>query len=68
MDDELKKCDWNINDAKEALECAVGMRDWEGVKKYANQIQEWEAKRNKLLTPLPFATGPWKGSANTVKA
>jgi hypothetical protein len=44
-DAELARCNWNINDAREALECAVGMRDWNGVKKYASQLQEWEAKR-----------------------
>jgi hypothetical protein len=44
-DMEVARCDWNINDAREALECAVGLRDWDGVKKYADQLKEWEAKR-----------------------
>ena len=35
---------WNIKDATEALTNAVGMKDWEGVVKYARQIQALERK------------------------
>ena len=44
----LAQCDWNIKDAIEALECAVSMKSWIGVMKYATQLQAWEAKRYSL--------------------
>lgn len=37
--------DWNIRDATEALNNAVGLKDWRGVKKYADQITALEHKR-----------------------
>jgi hypothetical protein len=35
---------WNINDAKEALENALDMSNWDGVIKYANQLKELDSR------------------------
>jgi hypothetical protein len=49
---EIAKADWNIKDAHEAMECAIGMRDWEGVQKYAKQLREWDSKRYSIVSQL----------------
>jgi len=51
----LESCDWNIQDARAALQCAVGMESWDAVIKYAEQLKAWEAKRLSLSMPIPFA-------------
>lgn len=58
-DAKLKSLDWNIQDAKEALTCAVGMGDWDGCIKYANQLKALEYQRVTLTAPIPFSTGQW---------
>jgi len=43
--ERLASLDWNINDAREALKNAVDMGDWNGVKKYTNQLEKLELKK-----------------------
>ena len=47
----LHRLDWNINDAKEAMQNAIGMKDWDGVIKYANQIKALERLRFDAMKP-----------------
>ena len=49
----LESIDWNITDAKQALACAVALENWEGVIKYAHQLQALEEKRFRLISPVP---------------
>lgn len=61
-DDKLRSLDWNIQDAKDALACAVDMGNWDGVIKYANQLKSLESQRFTLTSPEPFTTGQWKNA------
>ena len=49
-EDQLGQIDWNINDAKQALECAVGMSAWDGVIKYATQLKDLTRQRFDLVS------------------
>jgi hypothetical protein len=40
--DRITSLRWSIADAKDALLCAAGMRAWDNVIKYANQIKNLE--------------------------
>ena len=58
-EDKLRSVDWNIQDAKDALACALDMGDWDGCIKYANQLKALEYERVTLTAPIPFSTGQW---------
>lgn len=64
--DKLRSLDWNIQDAKDALACALDLGDWDGCIKYANQLKSLESQRFTLTSPPPFTTGPWKNSPITL--
>jgi hypothetical protein len=67
--DRLRSLDWNIQDAKDALACAVDMGNWDGVIKYANQLKSLESQRFTLTSPAPFTTGQWnRAPINTSSA
>lgn len=53
-EDEIKRLAWNISDAKEALQCAVGMGDWRGVIKYAEQLKVLCADHFFATQPIPM--------------
>jgi hypothetical protein len=40
--EKIARLEWNIKDAKEALTCAMDMHDWDGVIKYAYQLNGLE--------------------------
>jgi hypothetical protein len=40
----LAVLEWNMRDAEQALSCAVSMRDWTGVTKYAGQIRKLQER------------------------
>lgn len=44
---------WNIKDAKEALEAALSMHRWDGVIRYARQLQTLETKLRRAETATP---------------
>lgn len=46
--------DWNIKDAKEALRAALSMENWNGVIKYAKQLQVLEEKRYRATRVGPY--------------
>lgn len=60
-EERVSQIDWNINDAKEALQCAVGMGAWDGVIKYANQLKDLERERFDLvsLRERSLYISPW---------
>ena len=70
--EKLTSLDWNIQDAKEALACALDMGDWDGCIKYANQLKTLEYQRVTLTAPVPtwvaaYAPERWVPSVNGVK-
>ena len=51
----LHSIEWNIVDATEALHCAIDLRDWDGVRKYAGQIQDLDRRKYNAVR-LPIKT------------
>lgn len=47
-DVEIHRTKWNRKDAEEALVCAIGMRDWDGVIKYSEQLKVLDAQLFRL--------------------
>lgn len=43
--DWIAALDWNIQDAREALQCAFAMNDYRGVRKYAAQLEALNDRR-----------------------
>ena len=48
----MEALSWGIQDAKDALQCAVSLGAWDGVIKYANQIKDMERELYSLANPV----------------
>ena len=49
----IAKLRWNVQDATEALKNAVGMRNWSGVVKYAEQLKKLESQLSRAESARP---------------